>query len=130
MSLAAQNKNEKRCAENPSKQRAEREVGMCRIFAGQDPANYEYRTRSVRLGGHATSIRLESTFWKILDDIATGQGLTTPRFLSTLYDEVLETHGSIGNFASLLRVSCVNYLHDPGRAIAEARRDLEQAVGE
>lgn len=103
---------------------------MCRIFAGQDPANYECNTRSVRLGGHATSIRLEATFWKILDDIAASQGLTTPRFLSTLYDEVLETHGSIGNFASLLRVSCVNYLRDPDRAIAEAQRELERTAAE
>ena len=30
---------------------------MCQIFAGQDPANYAYETRSVRLMGHATSVR-------------------------------------------------------------------------
>ena len=43
---------------------------MCQIFAGQDPANYQSITRSVRLDGHATSIRLESTFWDILDELA------------------------------------------------------------
>ena len=43
---------------------------MCRIFAGQDPADYEYITRSLRLAGHATSIRLEATFWDILEELA------------------------------------------------------------
>lgn len=41
---------------------------MCRIFAGQDPASYEPVTRSLRLGGHSTSIRLEGTYWDILDE--------------------------------------------------------------
>lgn len=103
---------------------------MCRIFAGQDPANYDCTTRSVRLGGHATSIRLEATFWNILDEIAAAQDMSTPRFLSMLYDEVLELHGSISNFASLLRVSCVNYLRDTDRVMAEAERELEQTAAE
>lgn len=83
---------------------------MCNIFAGQDPASYAYRTRSVRLGGHVTSIRLEAQFWSILDEIAQVQGMTTPRFLAKLYDEALEIHGEVGNFASLLRNACVIYL--------------------
>ena len=97
---------------------------MCQIFAGQDPANYRYITRSVRLGGHATSIRLEATFWDILDELADSQGMTTPRFLSALYDEVLEQQGEIANFASLLRVGCVLYLRQPERVLRAARREL------
>lgn len=92
---------------------------MCQIFAGQDPAKYECITRSVRLDGHATSIRLEATFWDILEELAERQDLPLPRFLSTLYDEVLEIHGEVANFASLLRVSCMLYLQGPHR-VAEA----------
>ena len=103
---------------------------MCRIFAGQDPANYDCSTRSVRLGGHATSIRLEATFWSILDEIAAAQDMTTPRFLSMLYDEVLEIHGSISNFASLLRVSCVNYLRSTDHVMAEAQHELAASAAE
>ncbi len=33
---------------------------MCKVFAGQDPANYDFETRSVRLMGHVTSVRLEA----------------------------------------------------------------------
>ena len=83
---------------------------MCRIFAGQDPASYESITKSIRLGGHATSIRLEARFWDILSEIAAGQHTSLPRFLTTLYDEALEIHGNVANFASLLRVSCLVYL--------------------
>ena len=103
---------------------------MCRIFAGQDPTNYEYITRSVRLAGHATSIRLEATFWDILDEVAAGQDLSTPRFLSTLYDEVLEIHGGVGNFASLLRVSCVRYLRSTDAVMAAANRELAATAAE
>ena len=86
---------------------------MCQIFAGQDPATYAYVARSVRLAGHATSIRLEAAFWDILDEIAQRQDLTTPRFLSTLYDEAMQLHGKVSNFSSLLRVTCVLYLRRP-----------------
>ena len=103
---------------------------MCRIFAGQNPSNYECITRSVRLAGHATSIRLEATFWNILDEIAEAQGMTTPRFLSTLYDEILEIHGEVSNFASLLRVACVHYLRSTEKVMAEAQRELEAAAAE
>ena len=83
---------------------------MCRIFAGQDPAGYESTTRSIRLSGHSTSIRLEDAFWRILDDIAASQGLTTAKFLSKLHDEVLELRGEVPNFTSMLRTSCLLHL--------------------
>ena len=67
---------------------------MCKVFAGQDPAGYRQVNRSVRIGGHSTSIQLEATFWELLDEIARSEGLTTPKFLSKLYDEALEIHGS------------------------------------
>lgn len=103
---------------------------MCQIFAGQEPGNYRCITRSLRLAGHATSIRLEATFWDILDELAEGQGMTTPRFLSKLYDEVLEQQGEIANFASLLRVGCVLYLRQPERVLQTARRELVAGAAE
>ena len=91
---------------------------MCRVYAEQDPESYRVVTRSIRLSGYCTSIRLEAMFWSILDDIAAGQGLSTPRFISTLYDEVTELRGEVGNFASLLRVTCTGFV----RAHAEQER--------
>ncbi|MEM1419326.1 MAG: ribbon-helix-helix domain-containing protein [Pseudomonadota bacterium] len=92
---------------------------MCEIFAGQDPARFECVTRSVRLSGHATSIRLEAAFWNIIDEIASSQGLTTPKFLSTLYDEVAQRQGEVPNFTSLLRTTCLLHLSGGRPSAAE-----------
>ena len=83
---------------------------MCQIYASVPPEAYEPVTRSVRLHGQVTSIRLEARFWEILDGMAARQEMTTPRFVTTLYDEVLELRGEVGNFTSLLRVVCTVHL--------------------
>ncbi len=80
---------------------------MCQIFAGQDPADYEPQTRRLRLNGQSTSIRLERSFWQIVDEIAASEGLTTPAFVSKLHSEVLELRGEAPNFTSLLRCACI-----------------------
>jgi predicted DNA-binding ribbon-helix-helix protein len=85
---------------------------MCKVFSGQDPEGYRLVNRSVRIGGHSTSIQLEATFWTLLDEIAQGQDMATPKFLSTLYDEALEINGHIPNFASMLRTTCAVYLRE------------------
>ncbi|MBF5067542.1 ribbon-helix-helix domain-containing protein, partial [Salmonella enterica subsp. enterica serovar Istanbul] len=50
---------------------------MCKVFAEQDPEGYRQINRSVRIAGHSTSIQLEVTFWKLLDEIAASQNMTT-----------------------------------------------------
>ncbi|MEJ1978896.1 MAG: ribbon-helix-helix domain-containing protein [Acetobacteraceae bacterium] len=57
-----------------------------------------------------TSIRLETAFWDTLEEIAASEGITVARFCVILHDEMMERHGEIGNFASLLRVTCLHYL--------------------
>lgn len=79
---------------------------MCQIFAGQCPSRYESVTRRLRLNGQSTSIRLERAFWGILDQIAQEEGISTPAFLSKLHSEVLQQHGEVSNFSSLLRCAC------------------------
>ncbi len=90
---------------------------MCKMFAGQSPELYESHTRSIRLGGHATSIRLEAAYWAMLEEIAAEQGVSVPRFLTKLHDEVLDFRGEITNFTSLLRCACLTYVGEVrGRA--------------
>ena len=62
---------------------------MCHIFSNIDPKRYAYETRSVRLSGHVTSIRLEAAFWQILEEIAASQDVSVGRLLTRLHDEVL-----------------------------------------
>jgi predicted DNA-binding ribbon-helix-helix protein len=94
---------------------------MCHVFASQDPEIYRVVTRSIRLNGYSTSIRLEALFWSILDQIAAREGLSTPRFISTLYDEVLQLRGEVGNFTSLLRVTCAVFIGSQQEAAASGK---------
>ena len=76
---------------------------MCHLFSHQPQRNYESQTRSLRIGGHCTSIRLEMSFWDTLEEIAAKEGMSVAKFLTTLHNEVLDHHGEVNNFASLLR---------------------------
>lgn len=83
---------------------------MCEVYAGQDPERYRSVNRSVRIGGHSTSIQLEAAFWDLIDQIAEHQGMSITRFLTTLYDEAVVINGHVPNFASLLRTSCLIHI--------------------
>ena len=82
---------------------------MCEIFISADPQGYVCRTRSVRLHGVVTSIRLENLFWQVLDEIARRDGLGMVQLIEKLYDELIAARGEAGNFASFLRVTALRY---------------------
>ena len=63
---------------------------MCKLFAHQPARDYESQTRSLRIGGHCTSIRLEMSFWDTLEEIAAKEEMSLPKFLTTLHNEVLD----------------------------------------
>lgn len=93
---------------------------MCRILSSQPVSSFAYQTRSVRLGGHATSIKLEAAFWEILEEIAATMKLPLGRFLTELHDEVVFLSGETHNFTSLLRCACLTYVSEiRGRADAQ-----------
>lgn len=94
---------------------------MCSIFSSQPRHAYAHQTRSVRLGGHVTSIRLEGAFWIILEEIAQAQHMPLGRFLTKLHDEVLEVADDVHNFTSLLRCACLSY-------VSEVRGEEKQLV--
>jgi len=82
---------------------------MCEIFISADPASYESRTRSVRLHGVVTSIRLEQLYWDVLEEIARRDGMSVVHLIEKLYDELVAARGGVGNFTSFLRVSALRY---------------------
>ena len=96
---------------------------MCHLFASQSPDSYALETRSIRLNGQSTSIRLERVFWDILKGIAAAEAMSVPRFISTLHQEILLLRGEVPNFTSHLRCICVTArtVAEPGgRARAKA----------
>ena len=83
---------------------------MCNVYVGTSKESYESTSRSVRIHGAVSSIRLENKFWAILDEMARSEGKTTPSFINTLYDELMASHDEVVNFSSFLRVACSIYL--------------------
>ena len=59
---------------------------MCEVFISADPQSYDARTRSVRLHGVVTSIRLENLFWQVLEEIAQRDGMVVVQLIERLYD--------------------------------------------
>jgi predicted DNA-binding ribbon-helix-helix protein len=93
---------------------------MCQLFAHQPQRDYESQTRSLRIGGHCTSIRLEMSFWDTLEEIAAKEAMSLAKFLTKLHNEVLDHHGEVNNFASLLRCSCLIYRSRSAVAVSAA----------
>jgi predicted DNA-binding ribbon-helix-helix protein len=83
---------------------------MCQIFVNADPALYASRSRSLRLHGVSTSIRLENMFWNVLGEIGARDGMTVNQLITKLYDELAEAGLDRTNFTSFLRVCCTRYL--------------------
>ena len=83
---------------------------MCEIISNQSKVDYTLCTKTVRLNGHVTSIRLENYFWNILYAVATAENVSIRELLCRLSDEFAELSGGPPkNFASLLRVGCVKF---------------------
>jgi len=92
---------------------------MCRLFKSRDPATYAAETRPMRLDGHSTSVRLEAAYWETLEEIAGHEGVSVARFCAILHDEMELQGGEVGNFASMLRVTCLHYLRHQDAYLAE-----------
>ncbi len=92
---------------------------MCEYFVKADPIAYEQRTRSVRVHGVITSLRLENMAWDILAEMAEAEGCTTNHLIVMFHDEIMAHRGEVPNFASFLRVTCMRYLR---REITSAER--------
>ncbi len=82
---------------------------MCEIYVKADPRLYQKRRRSLRVGGVVTTLSLENQFWDTLEEMAAGEAISMPQLVGKLYQEVMDYHGEVSNFASFLRVCCMRY---------------------
>lgn len=64
-------------------------------------------SRSVRLNGFATCLRLEQVYWDILNEMAKVNCCSVSALLSHVDREVHLRHGGVKNFSGLVRVVCV-----------------------
>ncbi|NBA95810.1 ribbon-helix-helix domain-containing protein [Pseudomonas sp. R5(2019)] len=91
--------------------------------AGIDPFEEDFnmglalpRSKSVRLNGFATCLRLEAVYWKILESIAGANNCSVNAILSYVDREVHLRYGGVKNFSGLIRVVCVVHLLNPAKA--------------
>ena len=94
---------------------------MCEFFVKADPIQYEQRSRTIRIHGVLTSIRLENMVWDILAEMAETEGCTTNMLIVRFHDEILAHRGEVPNFASFLRVTCMRFLRRNLTALERAR---------
>jgi predicted DNA-binding ribbon-helix-helix protein len=73
-------------------------------------------SRSVRLNGFATCLRLEQVYWDILGEMARTNRCSISALLSHVDREVHLRHGGVKNFSGLVRVVCVVHSLKEGRA--------------
>jgi predicted DNA-binding ribbon-helix-helix protein len=67
-------------------------------------------SRSVRLNGLATCLRLEEVYWNILSEIARINQCSVNAVLSYVDRQVHLRHGGVKNFSGLIRVVCVAHV--------------------
>jgi predicted DNA-binding ribbon-helix-helix protein len=77
---------------------------MCEFFVKADPILYESRSRTVRIHGVLTSIRLENLVWDTLSEMANDEGCTTNALIVQFHDEICGT----GVMYRIFRRSCAS----------------------
>ncbi len=97
---------------------------MCEFFVKADPILYEQRTRTIRIHGVLTSIRLENMVWDTLAEMAAAEDRTTNALIVQVHDEIVAHRGEVPNFASFLRVTCMRFMR---RQIDHLQNDHLQA---
>lgn len=90
-------------------------------------------TRSIRIDGNVTSVRLELFYWRILSEIAAEGNLQVPQLLTKLSVAAKSIAAKSGetkhtNFTSFVRVCCGRYLDQ--QAKAGATIDEQEVIDE
>lgn len=81
-------------------------------------------SRSIRLNGFSTCLRLEQIYWDILAEIARINCCSVSALLSYVDREVHLRHGGVKNFSGLVRVVCVVHSLKKDSCLAAAASGL------
>lgn len=100
---------------------------MCQLFIGADSDLWASHSKSLRIDGVVTSIRMENFFWHTLEEISNRDQMTVNQLITKLYFESIDAEHDMGNFTSFLRVCCARYLSL--MAAGDLSSSLDQAIG-
>ena len=92
------------------------ESGIVALF---EPFDDEWKstTRSIRINGTVTSVRLENFYWRVVSEIADKQDIAVPQLMSALSRTAKEDTTEHTNFTSFVRVCCGRYLHSHSKSL-------------
>lgn len=79
------------------------------LFAPFDD-EWSSTTRSIRIDGKVTSVRLENFYWRIVAEMAAKEGLLVPKLITRLNKAAKNSSTEHTNFTSFVRVCCGRYL--------------------
>lgn len=79
------------------------------LFGSYDD-EWRSTTRSIRIDGTVTSVRLENIYWRVIDDIAKRNRLRVPQLMTELQLTAKTGDTMHTNFTSFVRVCCCRYL--------------------
>ncbi|MFT5504416.1 MAG: putative DNA-binding ribbon-helix-helix protein [Gammaproteobacteria bacterium] len=65
--------------------------------------------RGIRIHGHSTTLRLETAFWSVLEEMARNEKLSLGELVQKIHDTCLVANDK--NLASCLRVICLKYIN-------------------
>lgn len=71
---------------------------------------WQSTTRSIRIDGKVTSVRLENFHWRIVKEIADKENLLLSQLMTKLSWLANSSQGDHANFTSFIRVCCARYL--------------------
>lgn len=78
--------------------------------------DWESTTRSIRISGKVTSVRLENFHWRIVKEIAEDENLLLSQLMTKLSRLASNSQGEHVNFTSFVRVCCARYLQERNKA--------------
>ncbi len=65
--------------------------------------------RGFRIHGHSTTVRLETAFWHVLEEMSRDLDKELPEMIEMIHDQCLVANDK--NIASCLRVICLKYIN-------------------
>ena len=86
-------------------------LDLIRLFGPIDD-EWTSTTRSIRIDGKVTSIRLENFYWCVIAEIAESQSLMLSQLMTKLSRHAKNSETEHTNFTSFVRVCCVRYLNN------------------
>lgn len=81
-------------------------MSITESMAASDKSLWSSTTRSFRISGIVTSVRLENVFWQTLEEMANGYQIPVSQMVSQLHQQAVGTDFNLPNFTSYLRVCC------------------------